>query len=187
MKKLLSILPLTAALCGTAHAAPYVLPGAPDALTPYDMQPVYNLEGIYSHSEGELPDTWGVRGSFNLYNNGEDTFRHQFNINLGALFGHEHGTDIFMMPLTGGYNLNIELADDVMLYMGAKAGYAFADVDVHHHNVSHGGFVYSVGAGIKFQCSEQVYFNAGYEFSRTYMSYDDLSQHSVIVGLGCRF
>ena len=209
MKKCLSIITLLGALAGTASAAPYVLPSPqPGALTPYDMQPVYAIEGLYAIGDDSSVDTWGVRGSFNLYSNADSTVRHQFSINVGYEAGEETDKedDISIkveeskIPVTAGYDMNIALTDSFMLYIGGKAGYAFGDIDVTVEDEtwgdSVGGFTFSVGGGMKIQCSDSVYVKAGYEFARTY--YGDCgpkgatsnvitSQHVISLGIGCQF
>lgn len=196
MKKIFSTMTLLGALCGTASAAPYytAVPQSGD-LTPYDMQPVYSIDALYSIGAGDSDlDMWGVRGSFNLYNSGEATFRHQFSLNVDAKWGELDGsgpdTDVFMLPVTAGYDLNIELADDVMFYIGAKAGYSWVDIDSHHGNSSDGGFTWAVGAGIKVQCSDDVYVKAGYEFGRSYYDgkvNDIYGAHTFTLGVGVTF
>ncbi len=222
MKKLLSVATLLGALAGAASAAPYVLPSPqPGALTPYDWQPTYAIEGLYGIAQdSDLPDTYGVRGSFNLYNTGEGTFRHQFSVNVAAtwgsdstplttlgsgssssLSGQEADLDLFLLPVTLGYTLNVELTDNVMLYVGAKAGYAWSRAEVSttvedssvSGDESAGGFTYSVGGGIKFQCSDSIYVHVGYEFGRSYLDYDINGKdaiygaHTISLGIGCQF
>ncbi len=230
MNSLFSRLLLLGALAGTASAAPYVLPSPQTgALTPYDWQPLYTLEGLYSFAQNSNhPDTCGLRGSFNLYDYGIGTFRHQFNINIGTAWGHDSvrlsgylpttaaalsrhsyrtDADLFLLPLTAGYNLNIELWENILLYLGGKAGYAWShgklevagwtpqgrDFDFSQSH-SRGGFTFSVGAGIKVQCSEVIYVHAGYEFGRSYLNYRleesrDITygSHTVYLGIGRRF
>ncbi len=210
MKKCLSILTMLGALSGVASAAPYILPSPqPGALTPYDAQPVYAIEGLYSFADdNDDPDTWGVRGSFNLYSSAENTVRHQFNINLGYETGDDSDTvdgistevEMYKIPITAGYDINLALTDSVLLYVGGKAGYAFGDVDVTIDNESYGestgGFTFSVGGGLKIQCSDSVYVKAGYEFSRTYFGDANIGgepvnliigQHVISLGIGCQF
>ncbi len=227
MNRFLPVLPLLGALVGTATAAPYVLPSPqPGALTPYDWQPVYTIEGLYSFAADEnRTDTCGLRGSFNLYNTGTGTFRHQFNINVAAAWGNDRVNlshllplpatplaerhtrlGLFLMPVTMGYNLNIELLEDVMLYLGAKAGYAWSHGKLkvtelsaegqrfyHSHSRSAGGFTYSVGGGLKVQCSERLYVHVGYEYGRSYLNYElegrDLTYgtHTISLGIGRQF
>lgn len=201
MKKLLSIVTMLGALSGAASAAPYyaATPAGGD-LTPNDIQPVYTLEAIYSIANKSAdPDMWGVRGSLSLYSNGEDSFRHQFSLNLAAQWGEEdyswygatYSTDFFMLPVTVGYDINIELADDVMFYVGGKAGYTWAQVEDAWGDANGGGFTWAVGAGIKVQCSDSIYVKAGYEFGRTHFSEGDLGgtygAHTISVGVGCTF
>lgn len=198
MKKIFSTMTLLGALCGTASAAPYytAVPQSGD-LTPYDMQPVYSIDALYSIDAGDTDlDMWGVRGSFNLYNSGEATFRHQFSLNVDAKWGDldEYApgasADVFMLPVTVGYDLNIELADDVMFYVGGKAGYSWGHIDSRFGNLDGNAFTWSVGAGLKVQCSDDVYVKAGYEFSRSYFRGDmrDIyGAHTIIVGVGVTF
>ncbi len=215
MKQFLSTITLLGALAGAASAAPYVLPSPqPGALTPYDMQPAYGIEGLYSIAQkGDHPDTYGVRGSFNLYDSGEGQFRHQFSANIAALWGSDDAPvanimpsasqylpegqkmdmDLFIMPVTLGYNLNVGLTDSIFLYVGAKAGYAWSSCDISttvstgagdvtiSDDKSAGGFTYSVGAGLKVQCSDAVYIHVGYEFGRSYLDYN-LEDKDVIYG-----
>ncbi len=208
MKQLLTSISLLAALAGAASAAPYVLPSPqPGALTPYDWQPAFGIEGLYSFADdGDMPDTYGVRGSFNLYDSGESTFRHQLDVNIAATWGSEdirypggfeEDMDVFLMPVTAGYNLNIALTDDVLLYLGAKAGYAWSKVEYSSafgsDSENGGGFTYSVGGGLKFQCSDSVYAHIGYEFGRSYLDFDveggDViyGAHTISVGFSARF
>lgn len=211
MKKSFTVLSLLGALAGTASAAPYVLPSPqPGALTPYDWQPVYAIEGLYSIGDGDdAPDTYGIRGSFNLYNNAESTVRHQFNVNVGFETGDEtfsdaYGSvnvDMWKLPVTVGYDINLAITDSVLLYAGGKAGYAWGNIELDSEGVTSddtvGGFTFSVGGGLKIQCSDAVYVKAGYEFTRTY--FDDcsfygsapsnvnMSQHVISLGIGCQF
>lgn len=207
---------LLAALAGTASAAPYVLPSPqPGALTPNDWQPVYAIEAIYSINDGpnsfmDVPDTWGVRGSFNLYSDASESIRHQFSLNAAPQWGTEkehdriipglnEKLDVFLVPVTLGYDLNIGITDSVFLDLGAKAGYNFAHVDykVSGEGLSESdssyihGFTYSVGAGLKVQCSDAIYVRAGYEFGRTFFDTHDsklnVNHHIISVGVGCQF
>lgn len=200
MKKLLSIAALLGALSGAASAAPYVLPSPqPGALTPYDIQPVYSIEGLYGIAQdSDDPDIWGVRANLSLYNDATSNIRHQFTLSVAGEWGSEtyhidgysYDTDLFLLPVTLGYDANIHLVDKLFLYAGAKAGYAFADVDIDSDSDSGGGFTWSVEAGLKVQCSDSIYVKAGYEFTRNYLDVcDDViyGQHIISVGVGCQF
>ena len=193
MKKLLSIASILTALAGTASAAPYYLPSPQyGALTPYDMQPVYAIDAIYAVGDGEMLDTWGVRGSFNLYNDAEGTFRHQFNVGVGYECGEDKidsiNTEIYLIPVTAGYDLNIELTDGILLTIGGKAGYSMGKIkDDEGYSDNIDGFTFRVGGGLKVQCSEAVYIRAGYEFGRTFTDDDNFGQHIISVGVGCQF
>lgn len=212
------------ALAGTAAAAPYYLPSpAGGALTPYDWQPVYSLEGLYNSSDRDTaPDTYGARLSLSLYNNAASSVRHQFSINAGYEVGDHDvsipfnevptrvGIDLTRTPLTLGYDLNLGLTDSIFIDLGAKAGYAWGSVESKVKEEGSflgegakdtlGGFTFSLGAGIKVQCSETIYVKLGYEFSRTFYgkisspminSGDGVSlnygQHSIVFGVGCTF
>lgn len=198
MKKLLSIVTLLGALSGAASAAPYysAVPAGGD-LTPYDMQPVYSIEGLYGIAADSADfDTWGFRAAFSMYSNGSDTVRHQFGLALAPQWGSEDyaygvSEDVFMLPVTVGYDLNIALCDDVLFYVGGKVGYTWAEIEDNWDSYDGGGFNWSIGAGLKFQCSQDVYVKVGYEFGRTYFSEGDLDgiygAHTISVGVGCTF
>lgn len=212
------------ALAGAATAAPYYLPSpAGGAITPYDWQPVYSLEGLYNVSDRDAaPDTYGARLSLSLYNTAASSVRHQFSINAGYEIGdhdvrllfHEEptkiGIDLTRIPLTLGYDLNLGITDSIFIDLGAKAGYAWGNVESKVKEAGSydgasvkdtlGGFTFSLGAGVKVQCSDSVYVKLGYEFSRTFygkISSPDMNsgmgkslnygQHSIVVGVGCLF
>ncbi len=210
MKKLLSTSILLAALAGTASAAPYVLPSnQTGALTANDVQPVYSIDFQAAFADdSDDPDMYGPRISFNLYNDLEGDFLHQFSLNVAALWGSEsdsftefdgvylytydYDIDAFMLPITLGYDLNIRCVDKLFFYVGGKAGIAMCKVEVPGYDDTDWGFTWSVGAGFKYYFSDQVYARLGYEFSRTYLDFDgigsaNIGQHSLIVGVGCRF
>ncbi|MGN0837142.1 MAG: outer membrane protein [Akkermansia sp.] len=209
MKKLLNIASLMAALSGVASAAPYVLPSPqPGALTPYDIQPHYGIDAIYTISgDNEAPDLYGVRLSFNLYSSGEDSVRHQFSLNVTPQLGSKDITnadgykcesDIRVLPFTGGYDLNLEITDKTLFYMGGKAGYALAqteekDKDTHVKTKDHcRGFTFSVGAGFKYQPSDAIMLKLGYEFGKMYLEDNAAPDsiytgHSIILGVSCQF
>lgn len=213
MKKVYSLIATLAALAGSATAAPYYMPQpAGGALTPYDIQPVFSIEALYNVTQNkDYPDTYGARLNLSLYNNGESSVRHQVSISAGYEYGRErmeyegirYKDCLESLPLTLGYDINISLTDNIMLDLGAKAGYAFGTETLRltspstlmgRHEVSENmqGFTYSLGAGLKVQFSESIYMKLGYEFSRTF--YDgygnstlNLNQHGVVLGVGCLF
>ncbi len=198
MKKILSLVTMLGMLSGVAAAAPYVLPSnQPGALTPYDVQPVYSVEGLYAIADdSDDPNTAGVRVNLNLYNNAADTVRHQFKMGVAGMWGSEdydygEELDICMVPVTAGYEMNIELTDSTLLYLGARAGYAWGKLESGPYSETTGGFTFSVGGGLKFMCSDAVYVNVGYEFGRTYFDKGDvdyiMGQHIISVGVGCQF
>lgn len=192
MKKLIATSAILAALAGTASAAPYVLPSQQTgALTANDVQPVYTLDAVIALGDGaDVPDMYGPRLALNLYNDHNDTFTHAFNLSVSALWGSEdtEGFDIdyFMLPLTIGYDLNIEVTDKLDFYVGAKAGYAWLDADSSYFDDSDSGFTWGVGAGFRYYFSENIHARVGYEFSRTYTDVP-FGQHSILIGVGCRF
>ena len=212
MKKVLSLVALLGALAGSASAAPYYMPSpAGGALTPYDWQPVYSVEALANFADGDrVPDSYGARLNFSLYNNAVSSVRHQFGISLGIEQGSESywtalgegqtrdKVDLTRIPLTLGYDLNLGITDRVFFDLGVKGGYAWGNIDSKQEalGISVGrsveGFTFSLGAGIKIQCSEVVYVKLGYEFSRTFFENSgtkniNYGQHSIVIGVGCRF
>lgn len=201
MKKFLTSAAIVAALASVASAAPYVLPSpAPGALIPYDNQPMWGLDAVYTIAgDSDTPDLYGARLSFNLYTSGEDTVRHQFSLNVTPQGGSEKNdnekTELLMVPFTAGYDLNLEITDDLLFYAGGKAGYALAHATIKDEagkDKNHdGGFTYSVGAGLKYQASDAVMLKAGYEFGRSYIGSGDskytYTGHSILVGAAVQF
>lgn len=201
MKKFLTSAAIVAALTSVASAAPYVLPTPqPGALTPYDMQPMWELDAAYTIAgDRDMPDMYGARLSFNLYSSGEDTVRHQFSLNAMPQFGSETTdglkAEVFMLPMTAGYDLNLEITDDVLFYAGGKAGYTLAHGTFKFAGMrdtdDDGGFTFSVGAGLKYQASDAVMLKAGYEFGRTYIGNGDskliYTGHTILVGAAVQF
>lgn len=190
-------------LCGSVYAIPYYLPTPPaGGLTPFDCQPTARIEGLYAIGASDTPDTAGFRLSLNLYNNAESSIRHEFNLGMspqwgnGHRFRHEHraSQNLFMIPLTGGYTLNINLFNNISLCIGGKAGWAFGHYKeksvLHRDSGTCNGFTFSAGAGLHFRCSERVYVQTGYDFARTYTNtrHDDIwSQHIISAGIGWLF
>ena len=196
MKKLLSTLCILATLAGTAQAAPYVLPSPqPGALTEYDLQPVYTLEGLYSFAaKSDYPDMYGARLGLNLYSEATGDFLHQFNLNVSGLWGDKtfdgYKVDMFMLPVTLGYNLNVELFDKGYLYLGGKLGWAYGEAKSDGYKESEGAFTWALGLGLKYHASESIYLHGGYEFSRTYFKRDTIGifgQHTILLGVGTTF
>jgi opacity protein-like surface antigen len=192
MKKILSVVTLLAALSGAASAY------QTGALTPYDMQPVYSVEGLYGIAQHDAPDTYGGRLSFSMYSDAASDVRHQFSLSVAGMwgsetyevYGYEIDSDVQIIPVTVGYTANIELTDELLFTVGAKAGYAFATVDFGPYSCDADGFTYSIGAGLKYMCSDAVYVQVGYEYSETLMGGDmdyDYGQHIISVGVGCQF
>lgn len=199
MKKILLTSGLFAALSMSASAAPYVLPTPqPGALTPYDWQPTYQLEGLYgiSSMSDTYSDMWGARLSFNLYSNQEATFRHQWSLNAAGMWGDETKDGIkrdqFMLPITLGYDLNIALADDILFYIDGKAGVAIADMTWKRESTGaelkedKTDFTFLVGAGFKIIASDAIQIKAGYEYQRAYFD-KTLGLHVISLGVGVTF
>ena len=194
MKTCFSTLIMLGVLAGTVVAAPYyAAEPAGGALTPYDPQPVYTLETLYSSGQHRQdPDLWGLRGNFSFYSSGDAEIRHEGLLSVasqwGTLRGEAHKSDCFYLPATVGYNLNMEVTDDVLLYMGGKGGYAWLNTQP---GPSAGGATWSVGAGLKFQCTQSTYVQVGYEYGRTHFSHGDLrgnmGEHTFSFGVGCTF
>lgn len=195
MKKILSLIALLGIMVGSASAAPYYLPQpASGALTSYDWQPVYTLEGVYNFvDKHDLPDTYGARLNFSLYSDAVSTVRHQFGCNIGYEYGSKHDLDLTRIPLTLGYDANIALTDHVLLDLGGKVGYAWAIGEEEDIKETCGGFTFSLGAGIKVLCSDSIYVKVGYEFSRTFLqdvvdtADVNFGQHSIVVAVGAKF
>ncbi len=203
MKTLLSTLGLLAALAGTASAAPYVLPSSQTGnLTTNDWQPVYAIEGIAAlDADDDGTDMWGPRFSAGLYSASGGDFTHEFNISVAALFGSTdvidaslavESMDSTLIPVTVGYDLYINLVGDLYLDLGANAGYSYITntVDKWDIDESAGAATFSVGAGLLFKPSEDIYVKVGYEYGRTYFNREDggiLSQHVISLGIGCKF
>ncbi len=203
MKTLLSTLGILAAIAGTASAAPYVLPSTQVGnLNSQDWQPVYSIEGIAAlAAEDGGADMWGPRFSLGLYSASEGDFIHEFNVSVGALFGDSTVTNIDMMsatmdsqliPVTLGYDLYINIVGDLYLDLGANAGYSFGNYSIDSWNVdeSDSGATFSVGAGLLFKPSEDIYIKAGYEYGRTYYDRQKMgiiSQHMITLSIGCQF
>ncbi len=202
MKKVLSLITAIAALSGSASA--YV-PAyyAPGALTPADWQPTYNVEALYALGEHNVPDAWGIRGSFCLYDSGEGAVRHQFSINVASEWGSDNfryenvtiDQDIWMLPVTAGYDINIGLSDIVFLDLGVKGGWATGNYKESSkkygsEKADFNGFTMGIGAGLKFICSDRIYVKVGYELNRTFISDDigvNINQHVITAGIGAQF
>lgn len=199
MKKSLLAFGLLAALSMSASAAPYVLPTPqPGALTPYDWQPTYQIEGLYgvaSPSE-TYTDMWGARLSLNLYSNQEAAFRHQWSLNVAGMWGDETKDGIkrdqFMLPVTLGYDLNIALTDDILFYLDGKAGVAISDMKWKQEATAKEWkedktrFTFLVGAGFKIIASDAIQIKAGYEYQRAYFE-KNLGMHVISLGVGVTF
>lgn len=206
MKTLLTTTTMLATLASSVSAAPYVLPSQqPGALTRYDIQPVYSLDFLYGIADDRhCPDVYGPRLSFNLYNDLEGDFLHQFNINVAALWGskdhtatdllytYHYDVNTFLLPITLGYDLNINIVENLYFYMGGKAGAAIGRMHGHGDSEAVAGFHWSAGAGLKYYFSDRIYARVGYEYARSYLDLSsfgpsDLGQHTIVVGAGLRF
>lgn len=203
MKRVLSVLTVLAALAGTASAAGYVLPPyQAGALKSSDWMPSYNVEGLYAIGEDDAPDAWGVRGSFSLYDDGNGAVRHQFSISVAGEFGSDSyktegmkiNQDVWMIPVTGAYDINIGITDSVYLDLGVRAGWATGNYEASFKgdkwDKNFNGFTMGVGAGIKIFCSERLYVKVGYEFNRTFIHDElgiNLNQHVITAGIGTAF
>ncbi len=137
------------------------------------------------------------RISFNLYSNQEATFRHEWSIDVAALWGDETKNGIkreeFMLPITLGYALNIALTDDILLYIDGKAGVAIGDMkwkdldnDEDLPKYSSTDFTFLVGAGVKVIASDAIQVKVGYEYQRAYFD-KTLGLHVISVGVGVTF
>lgn len=192
-------------LSSTACAVPYYQPTSQlGALTPYDMQPVYTIEGLWGiAAHRDEPDVWGPRLRFSLYSDAVSTVRHQFSLNVAGLWGsrnqhfgaESYSTDVFLLPLTAGYELNIALGEKALLYFGGKAGYAWGRAEGRYRSYSSGGFTCSGGLGVKYMPNERTYLNLGYEYASTDFSMHrhtsggngNFASHIISLGVGWQF
>lgn len=200
MKKVFLTAGLLTALSATASAAPYVLPTPQyGALTPYDWQPTYQIEFLYgvASPSDTYSDMYGPRFSLNLYSDQESSFRHQWSIDVAALWGNENcdneKREQFMLPITLGYDLNMALSDSVLFYIDGKAGVAVGDfkwkdrrTGVCLDKESSTDFTFLVGAGFKVIASDSIQIKAGYELQKAYFE-DTLTLHVISVGVGVTF
>ncbi len=208
MQNSLSVSIVLAALIGTASAAPSGLisprPGSPVS---HRWQQACSIDGICSFGENNIPNMYGFRGSFNLYRDATKRTRHQFSLNMTPTWGSNHfhvaiqdmafsfKAQAVHLPVTLGYDFNIGLTKNISLNLGAKTGYAWNKTKIKtswkEKNVDMGGFTYSVGTGLKMQCSEAVYTQVGYEFGRAFMDKHNrkgnVNQHSILAGVGVCF
>ena len=205
MKPVFAFILTTGLLSSAACAAPYYLPSAqPGALTPYDIQPVYSIEGLCGiAAQSNEPDVWGPRLRFNLYSDAASSLRHQFSLNVAGLWGSKnqhlagesYKTDVFLLPLTAGYEVNIALSEKTLFYFGGKAGYAWGRADGGYHSHSSGGFTWSGGLGLKYMPNERTYLSLGYEYASTDFSMhrhpsdgsSDFASHIISLGVGWQF
>lgn len=206
MKTILISAVLGFACADLAAASPYVLPSPqPGALTVYDMQPMWGVSGVYTFSgKSSLPDVYGPRLHFDLYTDGYEFARHSFNMNATPQWGREHRRrsveNLFLCPFTAGYDLNLELTDSLLFYLGGKAGYALSHASVKSRCCRHccrkrsdtdGGFTFSVGGGLRYQASEAVMLRVGYEFGRSYIGSGadrfHYTGHSILLGISRLF
>lgn len=200
MKKIFLSAGLLTALSSVASAAPYVLPTPQyGALTPYDWQPTYQVEFLYgiASPSDTYADMYGPRLSMNLYSDQESTFRHQWSIDVAALWGSETDCGVkreqFMLPITLGYDLNIALTDSVLFYIDGKAGVATGEMKwkdeetgVRLAKDSATDFTFLVGAGFKVIASDAIQIKAGYELQKAYFE-ETLTLHVISVGVGVTF
>ena len=156
MKKLLSLVALMGMMVGTASAAPYYLSQpASGAITPYDWQPVYSLEGIYNFSDKDkMPDTVGARLNFSLYNDAVSSVRHQFTVSLGFDRG-EDEKGAFDKESVGGFTfglgagIKVKCSDSIYVKVGYEFNRTFfRDFGTSHFNFGQHGIV--IGAGVLF-------------------------------------
>lgn len=198
MKKLLAISTLLAC-AGTAFAQ---APAYANARTDYDRQFAYSLEGLYASpsSSDAMGNMWGGRFGMNFTDNQIETFRHQWKLDVLYLTGNKKETkwksDHDVMGAMFGYFLNIAVADNVLVYVGGQLG--AAKVDMTYKTLSADGrvekstanndtaFSYTFGGGIRFQASDTVQLNIGYEYQRIEID-DAVGMHVISAGVSCNF
>lgn len=210
MKTIISTIILGVGMASSAMASNYYQSAQTyGAYNAHDLQPIYSIDALHALGKDNLFDMSGARLGFNLYSNMDESFRHQFSLNLGYLTGSDDLSymgiafegDATLMPVTLGYDMNIELSDSVLLNIGGKAGVVFGDFEASLHTPmgkhslsdDQTAFTCSVGAGLKFILSEQVHLKVGYEYSRSHFDHEVrdlmgiLGQHVISLGFGVRF
>ncbi len=202
MKKTLTFLSLmgamaTSAVAGTVAIAP--VPAPTPAPVPA-WEPAVGVEMLCAiGDQNGVPNMWGPRFSYSLTKSVSDTVAHEFNAGLGLLWGSEANdglnTRVFEMPLTIGYNFNYSVCDKTAVYAGAKLGLNYMDVNARWAGAGYlvkdaeatWGWQWAVGAGVKYELSQQMDLILGYEFTRVYSdfySHPDIAIGYHVINLG---
>lgn len=224
MKNVLIPICVTGALVGSAFAAPVANSDksltTPDptiaefskemvaALPPASVE-VAAVSAISDASD--MPNLWGPRFTFSLYQQAKAKWTHEFNANLSFLWGDESyagsptistTAEMFEMPMTLGYNAHYAISDKLSAYAGATLGINYLQMD--YKQTGHGkmkerevGFKWGIGTGLVYNLKENVFVEFSYEFARTYCDREQpneychsdkvTGQHILSLGVGYRF
>jgi opacity protein-like surface antigen len=184
--------------------------------TIYGLKYGFGITGIYGvtnakHDELDFPDLAGAIVDFHI-DVPTETVTHEFSFNLGFMTGDEtkgygdgysEKLDHDSTTVTVGYKLIIPTSDVVDVYVGAKLGASYnklkhtesygklSDSETVHHDC----FTASLLAGLRFNVSERVNINLGYElyiptgdwYEDEEVSISTKPYHCVTLGVGVNF
>ncbi len=185
MKKTLTFLSLMGAMATSAVAGTVAIAPAPAPAPVPAWEPAVGVEALCaSGDENGIPNLWGPRFSFSLTKAANDVVSHELNAGIAFLWGSEcsYGTNFraFQMPMTVGYNFNYALTDKLSAYVGAKVGLNLFNVNfreedeeyIYKYGETAWGWQWAVGAGLKYELTQQMDLVLGYEFTRVYSDFD---------------
>jgi opacity protein-like surface antigen len=199
----------------SAPAAKYTAPTNDSTI--YGLKYGFGITGIYGTSSAKIseidfdfPDLAGAIVDFHI-DVPTETVTHEFSFNLGFMTGDEsksYGPDRLKLDhdsttVTVGYKLIIPTSDVVDIYVGAKLGASYnkfeekysdefgSESETFHHDC----FTASVLAGLRFNVSERVNINVGYElyiptgdwYEEEGFSISTKPYHCVTFGVGVNF
>jgi opacity protein-like surface antigen len=189
--------------------------------TIYGLKYGFGITGIYGTSSAKIseldfdfPDLAGAIVDFHI-DVPTETVTHEFSLNLGFMAGdnsesYTDGYDYFNLKLkhnsntvTVGYKLIIPTSDVLDVYVGAKLGASYNkfkltdtyDGESESETFHHDCFTASVLAGLRFNVSERVNINVGYElyiptgdwYEEEGFSISTKPYHCVTLGVGVNF
>jgi opacity protein-like surface antigen len=202
----------------SAPAAKYTAPS--NDSTAYGLKYGFGITGIYGTSDAKIddvvdfPDLAGAIIDFHI-DVPTESVTHEFSLNLGFMTGDKsksysdgYDSETFKLEhnsttVTVGYKLIIPTSDVVDVYVGAKLGASYnrlklkdtfdgeSESDTFHHDC----FTASVLAGLRFNVSERVNINLGYElyiptgdwYEDEEISISTKPYHCVTLGVGVNF
>jgi opacity protein-like surface antigen len=189
--------------------------------TIYGLKYGFGITGIYGTSSAKIseldfdfPDLAGGIIDFHI-DVPNETVTHEFSLNLGFMTGDEsrtytNGRDYLNLKLehdsntvTVGYKLIVPTNDWLDVYVGAKLGASFNKLELKgsydgesaSETVHHDCFTASVLAGLRFNVTERVNINLGYElyiptgdwYDEDGYSISTKPYHCVTLGVGVNF